>query len=100
MSTRCNRKGRGGHRELYGTHVWPEAESPTRIPRSQEVCTFWGGLRIKLMSTSLYLSPLHEVRDRDDLRGVPAEMPAGRAVQADNGATGAVALAHDCAVVG
>ena len=41
---RSHRIGRCGHRELCGTHVWPETESPTR--KSQvpgDVHVFWGG---------------------------------------------------------
>ena len=30
VSTHCNSMGLAGHRALYGPHVWPETESPTR----------------------------------------------------------------------
>ena len=40
VSTRCNRIGRGGHRELHGTHVCRRPKAQLANPRSQEVCTF------------------------------------------------------------
>ena len=54
VSTRCNRIGRGGHRELHGTHVCRRPKAQLANPRSQEECTFCfcffgGGLRINLV---------------------------------------------------
>ena len=48
VSARCNRIGRGGHRALCGTHMWPETESPTRksqVPRSVH-CDVLGGVYV------------------------------------------------------